>query len=823
MPQPPLPDFIGPYRVLEWLGEGGMGQVYRAEQTSPRREVAIKLSNSRTADADVLRRFARETELLGTLSHPNIARLYTSGELDSPLGRTPYLVMELVQGRPLIEATRDWPLRRRLGLLATLARAVHHAHTRGIVHRDLKPANVLVTADGEPKVLDFGVARARDGSEHGDRTTLLTRAGEVVGTLAYMAWEQLNGLPGQHDPGVDVYSLGAIAYELLSGVRPHPGLPTHSIAAALETLRSEAPQPLAEREPACRGDINTIVMKALARDPARRYDSALALAGDLDRYLAGLPIEARPPTARYVIGLFVRRHRALATAVAFSALSLVAAAVIATRAALAEGEARQAAELRAAQLDASTRFLEDMLTSADPEHAQGRETTVRQLLEIARVNLDGDAGMDPAVRALTARAIGMSYAQLGDTATGLRLLDQADAALTASGDRGTDTYSRRKLALTRAQILVVSGRYQETLDLLAPLLAGAPPDDELGLRLRIDAEQTALVGNGNLGHSRRALDMGLATAELSMRRLGPTDKQTLTSRLNVATMRYYMGQLDEARAAFAALMPDLERGYGPDHPYTLIARQNQANTLRDGGDLRAATAQLRAVVAAMERVLGAEHYTTLSGRLALARALAEAPASREEAETLVRAVLAQYRLQRGEDAQTTLSTAATLARLLADAGKRGEAERAYRQIIEVRDRMPGGDTSDRLGAHHDLARLYLEGGELHRAEPLLTRLVERALASENLGPAHPATLAYQLSLGDCLLRQQRPNAARPLLADAAERALASLGPAHKRSQQLLEKLIVADEVLGLDEALAADRQRLAEARAAAEAKRRTAS
>lgn len=819
--QPALPESIGPYRVLEWLGEGGMGHVYRAEQTSPRRDVAIKLSRTLSAGADTLRRFARETELLGTLEHPNIARLYSSGAIDSPLGSTPYLVMELVRGQPLNEATRGWSLRRKLALLATLARAVHYAHTRGVIHRDLKPANVLVTADGEPKVLDFGVARARAGSAV-DEASQLTRIGEVVGTLAYMAWEQLNGLPGQADPQVDVYSLGAIAYELLSGVRPYPGLPTQSIAAALEMLRDQPPQPLASREPSCRGDLGTIVMKALARDPAQRYDSALALAGDLERYLDGRPIEARPPTARYVIGLFVRRHRTLAAAAAFSMLSLVAASVIATRAALAESRARTAAELRAAQLDASTRFLEDMLTSADPEHAQGRETTVRQLLDLARINLDGDAGMDPAVRALAARAIGMSYAQLGDTATGLRLLDEADAALNAAGTTLGDRYSRQKLALTRAQILVVMGQYQQSLDLLAPLLAGPVPDDELGLRQRLDAEQTALVGNGNLGHSRKALDMGLATAALAESRLGPTDKATLTSRLNVATMRYYMGQLAEARASFTALMPDIERGYGHDHPYTLIARQNQANTLRDGGDLQAATAQLRGVVADMGRVLGADHYTTLSARLALGRALAEDPAQRGEAEALVRAVHEQYRLQRGDSAQTTLSTAATLARLLADAGKREAAEAMYWQIIAVRDRMPGGDSSDRLGAYHDLARLYLETGQLARAEAQLATLVSRALASENLGPAHPATLAYQLSLGDVLLRQDRAAAARQLLDAAAARSLATLGPAHRRSVQLLEKLVAADQALGLAAELAADRRRLADAQAAEAAKRRAA-
>lgn len=814
------PEYIGPYRILGLLGEGAMGRVYRAEQDSPHREVALKLSGATALSAEARRRFEREIELLGALEHPDIARLYGGGLYQTALGEMPYLVMELVRGQPLGEAARDWPLRRKLELLVRLARAVHYAHTRGVVHRDLKPANVLVTAEGAPKVLDFGLARARDdGDGEGSQ---LTRAGEILGTLPYMAWEQLAGEPGQADPRVDVYALGVIAYELLSGVRPHPELPGHSIAAALEVLRREAPQPLAQRVPVCRGDLNTIVMKALAREPGQRYESALGLASDLERYLAGQPIEARPPTVGYVLGLFVRRHRALTGAMVVALLALVAGVVVSTRYGLAEARARDAAERRAAQLDASTRFLEDMLTSADPENAQGREVTVKQLLEAARVNLDGDVGMAPAVRALVARAIGMSYAQLGDTATGLRLLDQADAAFQAAEHEGSadDLYSRQKLSLTRAQILVVMGEYQQSLDLLAPLIAGPVPADELGLRQRLEAEQVALVGNGNLGYSKQALDMGKVTAALAQARLGPTDKATLISRLNVATMHYYLGQVKEAQAAFAAVMPDLDAGYGKSHPFTLIARQNQANTLRDAGDLEGAIAGLRGVVADMGRVLGENHYTTLSARLSLGRALAASPERLAEAETVIAAVYEQYRLQRGEQAHTTLMTASTLAQLLSDRGEYARAERLYREQIAVRERMSGGDSAERLSSQHGLAQLLLKTRRLDEAEAVMGPLLTRALASEQLGAAHPTSLAYQQTQAEILLAQGKAEAARALLERAAASAEQALGLAHARTGKLLEQLVAADAALGREDLASADRLRLQQAQKAAAEKKK---
>lgn len=339
------PETIAGYRIRRVLGEGGMGTVYEAEQSSPRRTVALKVLRWH-ADDEAVRRFQHEAQVLGWLEHPGIARVYEAG-LDeagaSPSG-TPYLVMELVDGRPIDEyATRlGLDLEGRLSLVARVADAVHHAHQKGVVHRDLKPANVLVRDDGEPKVLDFGVARVArpDGERDG---TMLTRAGEIVGTLGYMSPEQLSGDPSQVDTRADVYSLGVLAYELLSGRRPVDtgGV---SLQEAMRRVAEQAPTPLGTALPGAPTDAATIVHKAIAKDKERRYPSAAALADDLRRFLRHEPIVARAPSRAYVALRFMRRHRAATCGAAATLVALVLGG--ATSLVLLLDERRTSSELR---------------------------------------------------------------------------------------------------------------------------------------------------------------------------------------------------------------------------------------------------------------------------------------------------------------------------------------------------------------------------------------------------------------------------------------------------------------------------------------------
>src|SRR5262245_39996035 len=306
-----LPERVGPYRILRKIGQGGMGVVYEAEQDSPRRRVALKMIPPTGASDERQRRFQLEGEVLGRLHHPGIAQIHECGTFDLGHGPQPFFAMEFVEGVDLFSHAQRASLGigEKLELVARVADAVQHAHERGVVHRDLKPDNVLVDETGTPKVLDFGVARASDTSTV--LSTMMTRTGELVGTLAYMAPEQLSGEHAAIPPRADVYALGVILYHLLAGRLPHEiaGLP---LTAAVRVLAHAEPPSLSRIDPRTRGDVATIVGKAMEKDPGRRYASAAALAADLRRHLEHRPITARPASATYRLVKLLRRNRVLA-------------------------------------------------------------------------------------------------------------------------------------------------------------------------------------------------------------------------------------------------------------------------------------------------------------------------------------------------------------------------------------------------------------------------------------------------------------------------------------------------------------------------------
>ncbi len=371
------PDRIGPYRVLEALGEGGMGTVYLAEQDHPRRTVALKVLRGGAASESTIRRFEHEAQALARLQHPGIAQVYEAGTSGSGPDRRPYFAMELVRGRPLTEFAERHALgiRRRIELLIQVAEAVQHAHIKGVIHRDLKPANILVVEEEEterrrdeetknssliahrssrlaqPKVLDFGVARLTDSDLR--VTTHRTGAGQLVGTIPYMSPEQVAGDPLGVDTRSDVYALGVILFELLTRRLPHD-VENKSLAEAARVIQDSAPSRLSRADRSLRGDLETIAGKALEKDKHRRYQSAADFAGDLRRYLASEPILARPPTTFYQLRKFAARNRVLVTAAAVVAAVLFAGVVgVTIQWDRARAEARRA---RAAEEEALSRL-----------------------------------------------------------------------------------------------------------------------------------------------------------------------------------------------------------------------------------------------------------------------------------------------------------------------------------------------------------------------------------------------------------------------------------------------------------------------------------
>jgi WD40 repeat protein/serine/threonine protein kinase len=335
-----IPEQIGPYRILGLLGTGGMGIVYRAEQHSPRREIALKVIRGGLASVELVRRFEKEARALARLDHQGIARVYDAGVFAGPGGPEPFVAMELVDGEPLLVHAERMRLSRaqRIELLARICDAVAHAHDQGVVHRDLKPSNVIVKADGTPKVLDFGVALTVHGEA--DASTRQTFAGELIGTLPYMSPEQFGGDPERVDERSDVYALGVMTYELLAGRLPHD-LDGVSVPAAARIVTEQTPTRLGAIDRTLRGDLETIVGKALEIDHAQRYASARELSADLRRFLRHEPVRAVPPSNLYYLRRFARRNPALTTSLVLAAASLIAGTTVSTC------QARRAEQLRA--------------------------------------------------------------------------------------------------------------------------------------------------------------------------------------------------------------------------------------------------------------------------------------------------------------------------------------------------------------------------------------------------------------------------------------------------------------------------------------------
>lgn len=314
------------YRIIQEIGRGGMGVVYEAEQQDPRRKVALKVHHGVAADEYHLKLFRREIQTLARLEHPDIATIFEAGQ--TAAGQH-FFTMELVHGRPLNVYLRDAALawRDRLALFLRICAAVNYAHQRGVIHRDLKPSNILVDAAGNLKILDFGLARILD--ESGQATTITTEVGRIVGTVPYMSPEQAGGLPGAVDVRSDVYALGVMLYELLTGHLPYD-LQNVRLHEATRIIMHEPPRRPSTIARHVRGDLETIVLKALEKEPARRYQSAAALAEDIARCLRGEPIEAKRDSTWYVLRKQLRRHQVPVLVTASIVVGSIAAAMVAS-------------------------------------------------------------------------------------------------------------------------------------------------------------------------------------------------------------------------------------------------------------------------------------------------------------------------------------------------------------------------------------------------------------------------------------------------------------------------------------------------------------
>jgi len=389
----PIPASVGGYRIQRVLGVGGMGVVYLAEQSRPRRTVALKVIRPGFVTPSVLRRFEHEADVLGRLQHSGIAQIYEVGSADIGGGFQPFFAMECIEGESItaFAEMKGLTLRERVNLLALVCDAVHHAHQKGVIHRDLKPANILINAIGQPKVLDFGIARFTDSNA--TPVTLQTSAGQLIGTLAYMSPEQTFGDPAGIDTRCDIYSLGVVVFEVLTGRLPIE-VSKQSIHEGVRSVREDMPARLSTMDRTLRGDLETIVAKSLEKSPDRRYQSAAEMSADLRRFLADEPIIARPPSAWYQLRKFSRRHTRVVSISAISLLLLISATVALT---ISGHRLRAANEAKTEALSSSqalSEFLSSVIEQAEPKRL-GADATLVDALEQAGQRIDLQFGDRP--------------------------------------------------------------------------------------------------------------------------------------------------------------------------------------------------------------------------------------------------------------------------------------------------------------------------------------------------------------------------------------------------------------------------------------------
>ena len=761
--RPSHPDSIGPFRILALIGEGAMGIVYEAEQERPRRRVALKIIRPGVSTAALLRRFEHEYEFLGRLQHEGIAQIYQAGIADIGFGPQPYFTMELVRGRKLDEYARikELDLRQRLTLVAEIADAVQHAHHRGVIHRDLKPANILVTESGNPKVLDFGLARAAQVEL---QSTMQTMAGEVVGTMSYMSPEQVVGDVSELDTRSDVYALGVILYELLSGRLPFD-LSRKSLPEAVRIIRDEEPARLSAVARALPSDVATIVAKALEKDKLRRYGSAAELAEDIRRFLRDEPIVARRPSASYQIRKFAHRHKGVVGAVAAVLIALVAGVVVSAWQAVRASRAERVAQARAieaqgekAKAEAVTKFLSEMLASADPSQARGRDVTVREALDEAARKIDAGAMRgQPEVEVAVRNAIGTTY-------DGLGLFDAAERQLRAALDLESRTVRNPVLrAETDARLVNVLYKHEKFAE--ARLVA------EEAVRLRQQAlgprhpdTATSLDDLGAMLFVSGQVDEGEKRAReaLAIRRevLGPDDPQLSTSLNNVGYMLQQKQDFQQAEVMFLESLAIDRRRLGNDHPEVATKLVNLSIINNRQYKPEAAEPFAREAVAIRRKVFGNDHPLLVNALDQLASALElRRP---DEAERLEREALAIARRSYGEGHRQTARLQNNLAFLLYQRGVHRESASLYRATLDKFRTILAVDDGLMLSARAGLSLNLNDLGDFRGAEAA----ARDALAIYRKQPANREVAVALMALGNALAGQRRFSEALPYLRES---------------------------------------------------------
>jgi serine/threonine-protein kinase len=748
---------IGPYRLISELGTGGMGAVWLAERSDGqlKRKVALKLPRLVWAKG-LAERMARERDILASLEHPNIARLYDAG-VDQH-GR-PYLALEYVEGQPIDVYARERGLgvKDKLQLLLQVCSAVAFAHSRLVVHRDLKPSNILVTQDGQVRLLDFGIAKLMEG-DSAKETQLTQLAGRAL-TLDYASPEQIKGEP--IGTASDVYSLGVVAYEVLTGAKPYrlkrgsAGELEDAITEAQPRRASDAAATPADRK-AIRGDIDAILAKALGKTPANRYITVDALADDVRRHLASEPVLARPDSTAYRARKFLARYR---LPVAITTVTLLTVSGTAVFALLQASEARlqrDRALLEAETTEEVSRFVVSLFAVPDPPRIEivdrGRDQVLR-----------GDTKTSEAVRGRMLKMLGDLYVSIGNLDSALTVYEEAvKAAMDPSvADRRAQAEALAALASAQTSNGMLAQGRENAARAVALLDEGVRDEAKLIAR----ATGTLGVALTNAFEYDQARPYVERAVELNIRLSGPHSRETLVARQDEARLNYRSGKADLGIEQLRALLDDLRTHLGPRDADVLVALENLGSFLGERGHYAESEARLKEAIAVRTEVYGPDHPTLSAAHAILGRVLHWSGEPKRALPVIQRSI----ELERKGNPRPTPYLAFQhewLFRAYLAGGDLDKAEAAFREGLSILERAGDADTSlNHLRLWRNYVRSQLLAGRpgaahkaLEQLRPLVQQHKEQAgtvvvALADVAWPAapNPATVSRRLAAVDELL------------------------------------------------------------------------
>ncbi len=780
--------FAQRFQLIRKLGEGGMGQVWLAEQTSPvRRQVALKLIKAGMYDESVVQRFQSERQSLAIMDHPAIAKVFDAGTTSDG---QPYFVMEYVPGLPITEYCDQKKLKiaDRLELFIQACEGVQHAHQKAIIHRDLKPANILVVeVDGKPTphIIDFGLAKAT--SHRGPDESPLTQLGLFMGTPEYMSPEQADPSVRDIDTRTDVYSLGVILYVLLAGTQPfdtgrrqeqsldellrklreeEPPRPSTKVNSDQDTSRGMAearstdPNQLVSK---LRGDLDWIAMKALEKDRARRYGTPSELAADIRRYLNHEPVVARPASVGYQLRKYVRRHRVAVGVAAGLVLVLAAFSVLQALQLRRITRERDRANRERERATRITDFITGLFKMSDPSQARGNSVTAREILDKASDDMGTGLAKDPEVQSQMMQVMASTYQNLGLYPRAHELAKRAlDSRLSLLGPDNQKTLeSMTQLGF----ILDREGHYAEAEKLERQAFAGKRRILGAEDPLTIETMDDLANALGHEGHYDEAEKLDREAIEAGTRKLGAENEQMLRATADLGVALWNQARYAEAEKVYRQLVDVERRVLGPDDPRTLKAMGNLGLTLKSQGRVVEAEPLYREVLANAQRVLGPNHPDTAFDMDRLADLLST-EGRLADAEKLTREELAIRSRTLGPEHTRTLVAKINLSDELFKEGHIRVAETLQREVLETQIRIRGSENVNSLIFETYLARTLNKEGHYAEAEKLARETYE--VQRRDSGPQHPDTLDTLRELGKAMAYSHRYHEASKLFQDEIE-------------------------------------------------------